>query len=175
MDIFLSVGSPHTAQQARFIAAIEGVLKQYGMQPRTLGRTDYHQDAPLVGISALMDRCIGTFVVALKRKQIVSGLDRPGSNTETQLAGAHLPTPWIHIETALAYEKAHPILIFQESGVHLEGVLDPANGLNTHIAKAEVDELHSEGFLALFQHWYIAVRQQSLERSISGNRVELLR
>lgn len=76
-SIFLSYPKPHLQKQANFIEKISQYLKGRGLNPRTLGVTDYDMDAPLVAIRRLMLESDGLITVAFRRSIVTSGTGKP--------------------------------------------------------------------------------------------------
>ena len=54
ISVFLSYPKPHLKKQQSFINKLEEYLIMRGLEPRTLGVTDYDMDAPLKAIRRLM-------------------------------------------------------------------------------------------------------------------------
>lgn len=52
--VFLSYSSPYTEKQRTFIKEVKIHLQNRGLEPRTLGTTDYDLDKPLTAIRRLM-------------------------------------------------------------------------------------------------------------------------
>lgn len=93
-------------------------LSDLGLEPRTLGVSDYPTTSPMDEVIALMDRCRGAVILGLPQLTITRGFIRARPVTDVQLA-----TEWNHIEAALAYAKALPLLVIHHSGVS-RGVFD---------------------------------------------------
>ena len=49
-SVFLSYPKPYLEKQKQFIEKVVSYLENRGLQPRTLGVTDYDMDAPLTAI-----------------------------------------------------------------------------------------------------------------------------
>jgi hypothetical protein len=122
--VFLSVGSPFNKTQEAFISAIEQYLKEIDLIPQTVGRTYFSSLQPLRAVNELMRECAGTIIVALERSLLIEGIERRDSPKQAVLNGSKLPTPWNHIEAAMAYVHEHPLLVIVEDGVKNEGLLE---------------------------------------------------
>ncbi|WP_454854404.1 hypothetical protein [Promicromonospora soli] len=124
-DIFLSVGSGLNREQERFYAGLRDILRARGLNPRTLGRTDYLPDnEPLDGISKVLDQCRGVIVLALERSHTEVLVDRPGTANERILRDVRLPTVWNQIEATMAYTKRLPLLVIVDERLSSEGLLE---------------------------------------------------
>lgn len=53
-SVFLSYPKPYLEKQKQFIEKVVSYLENRGLQPRTLGVTDYDMDAPLIAIRRLL-------------------------------------------------------------------------------------------------------------------------
>ncbi|MGI6258802.1 MAG: hypothetical protein ACOYKC_02990 [Anaerolineaceae bacterium] len=126
-SIFLSYPRPHLKKQDEFIQRVIGYLEERGLQPRTLGVTDYDMDFPLSAIRRLMLESSGLVTVAFRRSLIKQGVKKPGSDigeNESDLSNSWLTSPYCQIEPAMAFQLGLPVLIFRENGVIEEGVLE---------------------------------------------------
>lgn len=127
ISVFFSYPNPFLESQVKFTTEIEKYLRGRGLQPRTIGKTDYGTAEPLHGIRRLMMESNGLISVALKRVSIEKGTSKPNSDlnqTSSDVSGRWLTSPWCHIEVAMAYQIGLPILIFRERGVIDDGILE---------------------------------------------------
>jgi len=123
-NVFVSVGATSNEEQEKFVCAVEGRLRSEGFIPLTVGRNTFSSDAPLKKVVELLDNSEGAVVIALERSFFPSGVDKRGGPNETQLADVKLPTPWNHIEAAMAYGRQLPLLVIVEAGLKGEGLLE---------------------------------------------------
>jgi hypothetical protein len=123
--VFVSVGATATAEQESFVRSIEDRLRSESLIPKTVGRNTFSADAPLKAITELMDKCSGIVVIALERSFFPAGVEKRGGPRQGNLADTRLPTPWNHIEAAMAYTKHLPLLVIVEDGLKAEGLLEP--------------------------------------------------
>lgn len=101
------------------------MLRSRGLNPRTLGRTDYLPDnEPLDGISKVLDECRGVIVLALERSHAQVLIDRPGTANEQAHRDVRLPTVWNQIEATMAYAKQLPLLVIVDERLRSEGLLE---------------------------------------------------
>lgn len=127
IPVFLSAPKCFMKAQEDFLLAVEEELWALGLEPRTLGRSDYDMDAPLEGIRRIMIGSCGLLAIAFRRTQIESGRSRPGSDIGEQgqeLSGCWFTSPYIQIEPAMAFQLGLPMLIWREAGVVADGILD---------------------------------------------------
>lgn len=128
ISVFLSNPKPSYKSQEEFLMRVRQYLEQRGLNPRTLGVTDYDMNAPLTGIRRLMLESNGLIAVAFRRTYISQGTKRhqtdlPDMGSEA-IDDSWLTTPWSHIEAAMAYQIGLPILILKEKGVIADGILE---------------------------------------------------
>jgi hypothetical protein len=123
-NIFVSVGATSNEKQETFVRAVEDRLRSEGLMPHTVGRNTFSSDAPLKTVVELLDSCQGTVVIALERSFFPSGVENRNGVHETQLSNVKLPTPWNHIEAAMAYSRRLPLMVLVEPGLKSEGLLE---------------------------------------------------
>lgn len=124
VDVFLSVGRTSTPEQEAFVAAVERCLLEHGLQPHTLGRSDWSSAQPLKAIRELMERCSGAAVIAFERVHIADGVDLADRDRDRKINNAGLPTIWNQIEATMAHLLGLPLLVFVEEGLRSEGLLE---------------------------------------------------
>jgi hypothetical protein len=153
IDIFLSVGSALTLEQAQFVDAVCSFLRDHDLNPRTVGRTDFTDRQPLKRISEVLRECSGTIVIALRRIYIDSGNELRDASSTSGLTNVSLPTVWNQIEAAMAYSMDQPLLAIVEAGLRNEGVLE--DGYDWYVKWLNLDpaSLAEPGFLKLFSAW----------------------
>jgi hypothetical protein len=131
IPIFLSHPKPHNDAQNVFLGNLRDYLKDtvcLDMDPLTLGETYYDSKNPLAGIRRLMSTSNGVLVVALRRYFIKNGeerrINKHGTAEVKEISGFWMTSPWCHIEAAMAFQLRLPLLIFIESNVHPDGILE---------------------------------------------------
>ena len=127
-SVFVSYPKPFLQRQQDFIDALCTYLRGRGLEPRTLGVTDYDMDAPLKAIRRLMMESNGLITIALRRIKIVDAIRRPNADfdgqSESVVKDEWLTSPYSQIEPAMAYQIGLPVLILRERGVIAEGLLE---------------------------------------------------
>ena len=97
IPVFLSYPKPHWGRQQALIERLEAYLRGRGLEPRTLGVTDYDMDAPLKAIRRLMLESSGLITIAFRRTLILEGKSRPGADlpgvVESQIRDVWLTSP----------------------------------------------------------------------------------
>lgn len=123
-SIFLSYPKPFNSNQKLFISELCEYLFARGLEPRTLGVTDYDVDAPLKAIRRLMLESNGLMTVAFRRTLVESAEWKPGTSDAHHIQNKWLTSPFSHIEPAMAFQIGLPVLILREVGVIEDGVLE---------------------------------------------------
>lgn len=127
ISVFLSYPRPHMKNQQLFIETLTQYLVDHGLEPRTLGVTDYDMEAPLKAIRRLMLESNGLLSVAFRRSIIKDGIYKPASDMDEpshNLTNTWLTSPYCQIEPAMAFQLGLPVLIFREKGVLADGILE---------------------------------------------------
>lgn len=153
IDVFMSVGRTSTPKQEAFVAAVEQYLRDNGLNPRCVGRTDFSSLQPLKFIEQLMGQCSGTIIIAFERVHISDGVDKRGSSTEKQIKDQNVATVWNQIEAAIAYILGHPLMVIVEEGLRSEGLLETGYDWYVQWAELEASELHAREFAGVFNDW----------------------
>ncbi len=127
-SVFVSYPKPFLRRQQAFIDSLCDYLHERGLEPRTLGVTDYDMDAPLKAIRRLMMESNGLITIAFRRTRIIEAHSRPGTDadgpSESTIKDQWLTSPYCQIEPAMAYQIGLPVLILRERGVMSEGLLE---------------------------------------------------
>lgn len=153
LEVFVSVGGPANVDQEAFVAAVEDRLRIEGLIPHTVGRNTFSSDAPLRTVTELLDQCSGTVVIALERSFFPAGYDKRGGPKETRLVDVRLPTPWNHIEAAMAYSRGHAVLMLVEDGLKVEGLLEPGYDWYVQRVKPVPSSLATAEFNGVLASW----------------------
>jgi len=153
LNVFVSVGGTATEQQEAFVRAVEDRLRSEGLVPHTVGRNTFSADAPLKAVTELLDQCSGTVVIALERSYFPSGTEKRGGPKATALADVKLPTPWNHIEAAMAYARGLPLMVVVEAGLRSEGLLERGYDWYVQSVKPEAAALSTNEFNGVLASW----------------------
>ena len=101
------------------LSKLSEILRQYGLDPRTIGVTDRATRTPLQEVIQLMNQCCGAVVLGVPQIEVRSGTVR-GDEIERPFS---LGTEWNHIEAALAYALELPVLVIHDVTVG-RGIFD---------------------------------------------------
>ena len=172
-NVFVSVGGTAAEQQEAFVRAVEDRLRSEGLIPHTVGRNTFSSDAPLKAVTELLDKCVGTVVIAMERMYFESGVEKRGGPKEAALAEVRLPTPWNQIEAAMAYSRGHPLMVIVEAGLKSEGLLERGNDWYVKWVRPEASALTTTEFNGILASWKQKMLLPSRKAAISKAPTEL--
>lgn len=123
IPVFVSRPSTLTDEQRKTQDALFAEFDHLGLEPRTLGQSDYPTEAPIGEVVALARHCAGGAILGFVQFVVESGVLKPGTPTEHHLDGLRLATAWNQIEAGVLFALKLPLLVFREHGV-TEGIFD---------------------------------------------------
>jgi hypothetical protein len=126
------------------------LLKANGLNPRTIGQSDYPNKSPLDEVIGLLKKCEGTIVLGIPQIEIKNGLLK-GENLNNEI---HLGTEWNHIEAALSHSLDLPMLIVHHKTV-ARGIFD-RGACNSYLHKVNMEESNwaiSDGVSGALLNW----------------------
>jgi hypothetical protein len=159
--VFLSVGYTEDEAQSRFRDAVISELRLHHLDPHTPHQTDFAIDPALKAVCDEMRRSKGTVVLAHKRIFIEKGFNL--TKPDEPLDGRALATPWNHIEAALAWSLGHPLLILQEEGLVLHGLLEHQHDWHVHVVEITKDGVLPLATRQIIKSWAEKVRAHETE------------
>lgn len=127
IPVFVSCPTSLNSAQEASRQSILDELTRFGLEARTLGRSDYPVDTPLKEVLVLSRHCAGGLILGYSQLTIESGFSKSGTDSEKRLAAVHLPTPWNQLEAGILYGLGLPLLVFRETGVS-GGIFDLGTG-----------------------------------------------
>lgn len=154
-SIFLSRPSTVTPDQEKFLKRLDRILTERNLTARTVGQTDYPNEAPIGKVRSVMLDCHGAIIVGLKQIHIVSGLMKPGTPKESAYNDVFLPTAWNNLEAGIAFALGRPLLILREPGV--EGGVFDVGSTDRFVHQANLTGrtwLRSQQFMQPFNSWH---------------------
>jgi hypothetical protein len=160
--VFFSVGFTEDEEQSAFRDAVIHELRLHSLDPHTPHQTEFASDPALMAVYDEMKRSRATVVLAHKRILIEKGRDL--TKPDEPLDGRSIPTPWNHIEAALAWSLGHPILILQEEGLVLHGLLEQPFDWHQHRVRIPKDGVLPLQVRQIIRSWAEKVRAQEAQR-----------
>lgn len=101
------------------INSFYNLLKANGLNPRTIGQTDFPSKCPLDEVISLLHKCEGTIVLGIPQIDIITGTIKG----EKLLNELQLGTEWNHIEAALTHALNLPMLVVHHKTIG-RGIFD---------------------------------------------------
>ena len=155
--------------------ALEDRLRAEGLVPHTIGRNHYTADAPLAAVLKLMEQCSGAVILALERDYYPNGIEKRGGPNQKPTQGIRLPTPWNHVEAAIAYTKGRPLLVIVESGLRQNGLLERGYDWYVQTVMLEPGALATPEFNGVLADWKLKLHQRPTAQSTAISASDLTR
>lgn len=131
-DIFLSRPTWIDPQHESGLKGFICFLQAHGLNPRTIGTTDFPNESPMDEVIKLMKHCTGAVILGYPQIVAKSG-EVKGAPIKEAIS---LGTEWNHIEAALAYSLHIPLLVIHDTTVS-RGIFDRGT-LNSFIYSVDL-------------------------------------
>jgi hypothetical protein len=155
VPVFVSAPSALSKVQRAVHDDFLNLLHEYGLDPRTLGRSDYAIDTPLREVIALARRCSGGVILGFSQLAVRSAIERPGSEEEREISGRLLATPWNQIEAGVLGALRLPLLVLKEEGV--EGGVFDLGSTDLFVHTLTPASLNREALVQVTLRWHSRV------------------
>ncbi len=165
ITVFFSVGSPHNDKQQKYINELTGYFESHGIKLETLKGWD--DNDPLLPIIEEMKKSSGCLVLALERYYLKDGIQKRGSQQESELKDQAYASPWLHIETALARSFDLPLIILKDNSLVNEGLIhsDKQEWGIVRINHSEIGEIKEYPVKNFILSWINQVKKFHKERN----------
>ena len=129
IPVFVSCPTQLNRSQDTARRTIFRELGELGMEPRTLGRTDFPTEFPLKEVLVIAKHCSGGVILGFEQFGATAGTWKRGTIEEQDITDVQsFPTPWNHIEAGILFAHGLPLIVFREDrvagGVFDAGVTD---------------------------------------------------
>ncbi len=163
--IFISkLGLMSPAQISYFNDIKDYLIRAYNVTPVYIDRDKYKHDGQLNEINNKLSKCSGLIVLAFSYMDVTEGILHKNSGDDI-IANRCYPSPWLHIETALAYNMGLPCLIISEKGTTLNGIFENSIvNCNENMFHIEYGALISD-HKATFDQWIALTDNISIKKS----------
>ncbi|MEJ3744793.1 hypothetical protein WEI85_16040 [Actinomycetes bacterium KLBMP 9797] len=160
IPVFVSMPTDLSDAQAASRKIVEKLLKEHGLEPRTLGQSDYPDEYPLKEVYAIGRHCSGGVILGFEQVRVTAGIAKPGTAKERKIKAPYaVPTPWNHLEAGILFGLGLPLLIFREpqvtGGIFDAGVSDVFVQLMPDVAQGG----NRVGLKEVVLKWQARVRQ----------------
>ena len=127
IPVFVSRPTQLNDSQKQLFEIVENELCRLGVEPVTLGVTDYGKYYPLKEVAILARRCSGGLILGFEQMYVDNGKLKRGIKLDdpkkSVIQDARFPTPWNHLEAGILFGLKLPLLIYKENGIR-GGVFD---------------------------------------------------
>jgi hypothetical protein len=124
IPVFVSCPSTLSKTQNASRRILLNEVERLGLEPQSVGQSDYPTELPLREVLLLVKHCSGGLVLGFEQFRANGGVWKPGSKAEKKATnGVTFATPWNQIEAALIFSLGLPVLVFREETVS-EGVFE---------------------------------------------------
>src|SRR3981081_1126633 len=103
IPVFVSCPTTLSAKQDASRNLILAELKNCGLEPRALGRSDYPTDYPLREVLVIAKHCSGGIILGFEQCHAPSGVWKRGTREPEKAVGVHFPTPWNNLEAGVLF------------------------------------------------------------------------
>lgn len=142
IPVFVSCPTVLSKSQSASRRLIIKELEELGLEPRSLGRSDYPTDLPLREVLLIAKHCAGGLILGFEQFQANAGTWKRGTKEERKVnVSVSFPTPWNQLEAGILFSLKLPTIVFREEsisgGVFDAGVTDvfvhkmPASSIST--------------------------------------------
>lgn len=149
MNVFISRPTWVQKEYQTSIDLFIKFLEREGIEPHTLGSTDFPVESPLDEVITLMEAASGVIVLGYPQIKIEKGKIK-GKYIEN----IQLPTEWNHIEAVLAYSLKLPLLIIHDKGIS-RGIFD-RGAINKFIHEVDLEKpdwYESDAIKGALKNW----------------------
>lgn len=162
IPVFVSCPTNLSDKQESSRGMVLDYLKQYQLEPRALGRSDYPIELPLREVLVIARHCAGGVILGFEQYRSLQGINKPGaSDEEYQGFATSFPTPWNHIEAGVLFGLRLPILIFKEEDIS-GGIFD-IGVTDVFIHPMPDDASNGQALNDVFLKWQANVRNNYYE------------
>jgi hypothetical protein len=173
IKVFLSAGSAYTAEQEKFIGALEDFLLRNDCKPVTIGHSVFSSTQPIRATREEMQSCDAAVILAFARYEIEKGAEFPGSSKEKRIDGSRIPTAWNQLEGGMAYGLTLPMLILVEKELTRQAVLSDRMEWFPQVIDLDPAILKDKVFIGIFEDWKRRAREHALERKKKSDKPRL--
>jgi hypothetical protein len=160
IPVFVSCPTTLSTKQDASRNLILGELKNCGLEPRALGRSDYPTDYPLREVLVIAKHCSGGVILGFEQFHAPKGVWKRGTREPKKDDDVRFPSPWNNLEAGVLFSLGLPLLVFRESGIS-GGVFD-SGVTDVFVHKMPMPPVASPSRTALsqvFMKWQSRVRE----------------
>ena len=129
LTVFVSkLGSMDSKQRVQYDSAIDTLKRLDDIEIKKIEREHYPIVSQLIDVKTHLDYCDGCIIFAFEYLNIESGYIHKNvvGEDRKEIKKASYPSPWLHIEAALANGQQIPCLIIYSDNICRDGMFDDA-------------------------------------------------
>ena len=124
IPVFVSSPTHLSSNQIVVQQYMTELLMNEGLEPRTLGSSDFGIDFPLKEVYSVAKHCSGGVILGFRQMLAENLTVKLGTSHQKKVEDAHFPTPWNNLEAGVLFSLHLPLVVFREKGVQ-GGIFDP--------------------------------------------------
>ena len=124
IPVFVSSPTLLSTNQSVVRKYMTELLMSEGLEPRTLGSSDFGIDFPLKEVYSVARHCSGGVILGFKQMIAENLIVKPGTSRQETVKDTFFPTPWNNLEAGVLFALHLPLVVFREEGV-CGGIFDP--------------------------------------------------
>lgn len=161
IPVFVSCPTDLNPSQNASRSLILNELKNFSLEPRALGRSDYPTEYPLREVHVIAKHCSGGVILGFEQFYCPNGTWKRGIvGAEKAAVDVSFPSPWNNLEAGVLFSIGIPLLVFKEpaisGGVFDSGVTD----VFVHrMPVAPLSSTDKKGLGEVFLKWQSKVRE----------------
>jgi hypothetical protein len=117
IPVFVSAPTDLDQDQQLTLEYMHEILRDEGLEDRTLGKSDFATDYPLKEVMLIARHCSGGLILGFNQIQAEQVTYKPGTPKERSQTAARMPTPWNNLEAGMLYGLQVPLMVFREEGI----------------------------------------------------------
>lgn len=173
LNVFVSkLGSMDPQQRMQYDSAISALKKLGKVEIQKIEREQYPTVSQLTDVSTHLDNCDGCVIFAFEYLNVESGFIHKNvkGNDRKVIEKKTYPSPWLHIEAALANGKQMPCLIIYEENLCRDGMFDDTIiRSDKNMYSIPYSDSISSKDKNMLQNWLGLVREYHYNKNIREN------
>ncbi len=122
--VFISCAGTLTPKQSEFMDKLKYDLERFGVEFKRFDKNKYRSSGQLSAIQTEISSCNGLIALGFTELHIKEGTYRVGTNDKQDVSGQFLTSPWVTLETGIAYSLGKHILILYDERLRQDCILD---------------------------------------------------
>lgn len=117
IPVFVSCPTLLNDEQNKYNNIVDDLLKEFGLERKALGRSDYPLESPLKEVFALAKHCAGGIILGFEQIYLEKGISKRGTGKEKIISSVSFPTEWNNLEAGILYSLGLPLMIIKEKSI----------------------------------------------------------